>query len=95
MGILRCAEIEGTPLLLPERYAYVSSAYVIPQWRRMGVLRQLVAAAEDWAARRGLTEMRLSAACDSQTALAAWQALGFLPAEQLHVRQLGGPDVNA
>jgi ribosomal protein S18 acetylase RimI-like enzyme len=95
IGVLRCAEIEGSPLLLPERYAYVSSAYVLPEWRRMGVLRQLLAAAAEWAARRGLTEMRLSAACDSPTALAAWRALGFVAAEQLHVRPLERSDGNS
>lgn len=91
VGILRCAEIEGSPLLLPERYAYVSSAYVAPEWRRRGVLRQLLAAAEEWAAGRGLTEMRLSAASDSEAALTAWRSLGFVQAEQLHVRTLGDP----
>jgi ribosomal protein S18 acetylase RimI-like enzyme len=95
IGILRCAEIEGSPLLLPERYAYVSSAYVVPEWRRQGVLRHLLTAAEDWAARRGLSEMRLSAAVDSPMALAAWRELGFEPAEQLHVRPIGGRHGNA
>lgn len=95
VGILRCAEIEGSPLLLPERYAYVSSAYVTPEWRRQGVLRHLLAAAEEWAARRGLSEMRLSAAADSPMALAAWRGLGFEPAEQLHVRPIGGHHGNA
>ncbi|CAN5378687.1 hypothetical protein BH23GEM2_BH23GEM2_17440 [soil metagenome] len=95
VGILRCAEIDSSPLLLPERYAYLSSAYVLPEWRRQGVLRQLLAAAEEWAADRRLDEMRLSAASDSKMALAAWRALGFIAAEQLHVRPLGGPDGNA
>ena len=89
VGILRCADIEGSPLLLPERYAYASSADVTPEWRRRGVLRQLLAAAEEWAARRGLTEMRLSAASDRESTLAAWRALGFVQAEQLQVRTLG------
>ena len=89
IGILRCADIEGSPLLLPERYAYVSSVYVAPEWRRRGVLRHLLAAAEEWATHRGLTEMRLSAASDSRPALAAWRALGFVQAEQLQVRALG------
>jgi len=91
VGILRCADIEGSPLLLPERYAYISSAYVTPQWRHRGVLTQLLASAEEWAAARGLTDMRLSAASDSESALAAWRALGFVQAEQLQVRALGDP----
>lgn len=59
-----------------------------PEWRRRGVLRQLLAAAEQWAACRGLSEMRLSAGSDSESALAAWCALGFVQAEQLHVGTL-------
>lgn len=92
VGIIRCADIEGSPLLLPERYAYVSSAYVTPEWRRRGVLRQLLAAAEEWAAGRGLTEIRLSAASDSESALASWRALGFVQVEQLQVRTIASRD---
>ena len=48
VGILRCVDAPGSPLLLPERYCYVSSVYVVPAERRRGVLRALVAAAERW-----------------------------------------------
>ena len=34
VGILRCVESSGSPLLSPEQYAYVSSVYVDPSVRR-------------------------------------------------------------
>ena len=37
---LRCMLAAGSPLLLPERYGYVSSAYVRPAARRRGVRRR-------------------------------------------------------
>ena len=30
VGILRCVDSPGSPLLYPERYCYVSSVYVVP-----------------------------------------------------------------
>ena len=46
VGIIRCVESIGSPLLEPARYGYVSSAYVRPDARRRGVLRALVAEVE-------------------------------------------------
>ena len=51
VGILRCVESMGSPLLEPARYAYVSSVYVRPEARRRGVLRALRGAAETLGAR--------------------------------------------
>lgn len=89
VGVLRVTESAGYPLLLPERYGYVSSAYVRPAARRTGVLSALLARAEQWCAARGLPEMRLHSAAGSTTAAAAWSALGFGVVEQLRVRSLG------
>src|SRR4051812_49114069 len=30
VGIVRCADVRGSPLLVPERYCYVTSVYVRP-----------------------------------------------------------------
>lgn len=88
VGILRCIQSSGSPLLDPSQYAYVSSVYVLPKAREQGVLRSLLAEAEGWCAERGLEEMRLHNAADNPLANAAWEALGFEVVEHLRVRPL-------
>ena len=88
VGILRCVESIGSPLLDPARYAYVSSVYVAPAARRRGVLRAMLRAAEEWARARQLDQMRLHNVAGSETAERAWTALGFGVVEQVRVRNL-------
>ena len=88
VGVLRCIHSAGSPLLDPPQYAYVSSVYVMPKARERGVLRALLAAADDWCEGRGLEEMRLHNAADNPLANAAWEALGFEVVEHLRVRSL-------
>ncbi len=88
VGVLRCVESTGSPLLEPERYAYVSSSYVRPDARRRGVLRALLGEAERWARARGLDQMRLHNVAGSVTAERAWSALGFSVVEEVRVRDL-------
>ena len=92
VGILRCIESTGHPLLLPATYGYISSVYVRPAARRAGVLRALVGAAVEWCRERGLTEMRLHNAADSPLSNAAWAALGFGVVEHLRMRPLPPED---
>jgi ribosomal protein S18 acetylase RimI-like enzyme len=91
VGILRCIESVGSPLLDPERYGYVASVYVVPAARREGVLHLLLDAAVAWCEPRGLDELRLHSAADNDTGNAAWAALGFAVAEHLRVRPVRVP----
>lgn len=86
VGIIRCVESIGSPLLEPARYAYVSSAYVRPDARRRGVLRALMAEVERWCRARGLEQMRLHNVAGSEAAEGAWDALGFAIIEQVRLR---------
>ena len=88
IGIIRCVESIGSPLLEPARYAYVSSAYVRPDVRRRGVLRALVSEVERWSRARGLDQMRLHNVAGSEAAERAWDALGFAVVEQVRLRSL-------
>src|SRR5205823_3475278 len=88
IGVLRCVETFASPLLLPERYCYVSSVYVVPAERKRGVLRALMAAAESWCEKRGIDEMRLHNSSNSPVAQRAWTALGFEVVEQVRRRTL-------
>ena len=88
VGIIRCVESIGSPLLEPARYAYVSSAYVRPDARRRGVLRALVTEIERWCRARGLDQMRLHNVAGSEAAERAWSALGFAIVEQVRLREI-------
>jgi GNAT superfamily N-acetyltransferase len=87
VGILRCVDAAGSALLEPDRFAYVSSVYVVPRARRSGVLHALLARAADWCAARGLGEMRLHSVAGA-AANAAWDALGFQLVEHLRIRAI-------
>lgn len=89
VGIIRCVESAGSPLLYPERYCYIGSAYVKPAVRRRGILRRLLAAAEAWCEERGLDEMRLHSVAESDISNRTWAALGFGVAEHVRLRRLG------
>jgi GNAT superfamily N-acetyltransferase len=90
VGVLRCVESVGSPLMEPARYAYVSSVFVRQEARRHGVLRELLGAAETWARARGLRQMRLHNVAGSEVAEGAWSALGFGVVEQVRLRNLTG-----
>src|SRR5215213_1268592 len=88
VGVIRCVESIGSPLLEPARYAYVSSAYVRPDVRRRGVLRALMAEVERWCRARGLDQMRLHNVAGSTAAERAWDALGFAIVEHVRLRAI-------
>ena len=88
IGCLRVRESRGSPLLLPARYGYLSSAYVVPESRRDGVLHILVEHALAWCRARGLVEVRLHVDAINEGAAAAWTSLGFPVAEHLRHRVL-------
>jgi ribosomal protein S18 acetylase RimI-like enzyme len=88
IGILRCVQVAGIPLVFPALHAYISSVYVVPEARRCGVLRKLFMEAVHWCRARGLDEIRLHNAIDNQAANEAWGSLGFEPSEYLRVLHL-------
>lgn len=62
---------------------YIEGWYVDPDLRRLGVGRQLVQAAEDWALARGCQEMGSDCELDNQLSWEAHLALGYHEAERL------------
>ncbi len=60
-----------------DRVAYLEGWYVAPEWRRRGVGKALVEAAEAWARAQGCTEFGSDALLDNATSAAAHKALGF------------------
>lgn len=88
VGILRCVQVAGIPLVFPSLHGYISSVYVVPEARRQGVLRRLFAEALAWCRARGLDEIRLHNAVENEAANAAWESLGFETAEYLRVLRI-------
>jgi GNAT superfamily N-acetyltransferase len=88
IGLLRCVDAIGSPLLFPDRYCYVSSVYVRPTERRHGVLHAMMAAAEQWCEERGLGEMRLHNVDSSDVAQRTWSSMGFGIVENVRRRTL-------
>lgn len=88
VGLLRCVHALSSPLLLPEAYAYLSSAYVVPGERRMGILRALFDEGVRWCRARGLSEFRLYVSIEDEVARSAWSSLGFAAVEELRIHRL-------
>ena len=88
IGILRCVHALSSPLLLPEAYAYLSSAYVVPGERRMGILKSLFDEGVRWCRARGLREFRLYVSVEDEVARSAWTSLGFAAVEELRIHRL-------
>jgi GNAT superfamily N-acetyltransferase len=88
VGMLRCIEGRGSPLLRPARFGYIASVFVSQSHRRRGILHQLVDAATIWCRNRGITEMRLHSTPENEAANVAWERLGFGTVEYLRRREI-------
>lgn len=60
-----------------DRVAYLEGWYVVPEARREGVGRALLAAAEGWGRSQGCTEFASDAEADNHVSAAAHRAAGF------------------
>jgi GNAT superfamily N-acetyltransferase len=89
-GIARCVDSRGSPLLVPDRYCYVTSVYVKREHRRNGVLRAMMDRVEEWATERGLSELRLHNSTLHAGTRATWDQLGFEVNEEVRLKQIGG-----
>jgi aminoglycoside 6'-N-acetyltransferase I len=61
-----------------DRVAYLEGWFVVPNARRQGVGRALIAAAEEWGRSHGCREFASDAELDNNTSVAAHLALGFV-----------------
>jgi aminoglycoside 6'-N-acetyltransferase I len=65
---------------LSDRVAYLEGWYVVPEARRAGVGRALIAAAEEWGRAQGSTEFGSDADPGNDASIAAHRAAGFTDA---------------
>lgn len=87
VGALRCTITHGSPMLRQAARGFLSAAYVRPAFRRRGVLRTLVAAAEAWCRERDAHDLRLHCTPENVEGNAAWEALGFGVVEVVRQRR--------
>lgn len=87
VGALRCTITHGSPMLRQATRGFLSAAYVRPAFRRRGVLRALVAAAEAWCRDRDARDLRLHCTPENAEGNAAWEALGFGVVEVVRQRR--------
>jgi aminoglycoside 6'-N-acetyltransferase I len=59
------------------RVGFLEGWYVVPEARRRGIGRRLVAAGEEWASAAGCTEFASDAEADNELGAAAHRRLGF------------------
>lgn len=71
---LRTDYVNGT---MSTPVAFLEGIYVVPNARGQGVARDLVAAAESWAKRRGCRELASDALLENEASHAMHKALGF------------------
>lgn len=67
---------------------YIENCWVAPEFRRVGLGRQLVCAAEEWFGRQGLDFVELHYLSLNQAAAAFWQSCGYAPFRQACRKQL-------
>jgi aminoglycoside 6'-N-acetyltransferase I len=60
-----------------DRVAFLEGWYVAPKFRRLGVGRELVAAAEQWGLEQGCTELASDTQADNEISSAAHRDCGF------------------
>lgn len=66
-----------------DNVAYLEGWYISPEFRRSGVGRKLIEAAEEWGRSRGCTEFASDADADNEVSIKAHHALGFDDAGQI------------
>jgi aminoglycoside 6'-N-acetyltransferase I len=79
-GSIRGDYVNGTET---SPVGFVEGVYVVPEWRRKGVARQLFAAIGDWARARGCRELASDALLANEASQRAHRALGFEETERV------------
>ena len=77
-GVISAGPVNGSPLFIPERTAYVGDTAVLPLARRRGVGTALLAALDAWAIERGCDHLALHVAMPNRISVPFWRSLGFV-----------------
>lgn len=67
------------PVYEEREEGYINELIVHPDWRGQGIARKLVAAVQEWARERGITQIRAGVISANPEALAFWKKIGAEP----------------
>ncbi len=68
---------KANPLIVTHQYAYLQSIMVSEPYRKLGIGKRLMEAAQQWAREKGATEMRLDVWEFNQGALRFYEEMGY------------------
>lgn len=77
---LRNEHVEGT---FSSPVGYVEGIYVKPEYRKLGVGRQLIVAGEDWARQKGCVEFASDAELSNEESISFHKKAGFTEANRI------------
>ena len=73
------ARIETSkPYLKHKQHAYLGFMYVVPSFRGKGINKAIITALQSWIRKNGITEMRLEVYHHNQSAIKAYEKVGFV-----------------
>jgi ribosomal protein S18 acetylase RimI-like enzyme len=65
------------PFLKHDKHAYLGFMYVLPEYRGSGINKQIIDHLKTWAASQNISEFRLEVYYDNDTAIKAYEKIGF------------------
>jgi len=71
--------------LKARRYGWIMDVYVVPEYRRRGLARQLTRHAIEWLREKGVVVVQLTASDEAKKA-GLYESLGFTPSNEMRLR---------
>ena len=68
---------KSKPFLKHDKHAYLGFMYVLPEYRGSGINKQIIAHLKNWAASQNINEFRLEVYYDNDSAIKAYEKIGF------------------
>lgn len=68
---------KSKPFLKHENHAYLGFMYVLPEYRGKGINKQIIDHLKNWAASQKVNEFRLEVYYDNDSAVKAYEKIGF------------------
>lgn len=90
--VISCGSVtirEARPYLDHKEYANFGFMFTLPEYRGMGINKQIMQKCKSWALSRGYREIRLTVYSENESAIKAYEKVGF----KKHIIQMRIPSV--